>query len=163
MANSKNVVIFAVVMMASSWACSERRLNSLQAQRAVDAWVVTQVPEGANRAKVQQMWLDSEVQRIEKLGVTVTDADYAKLELEAASKSVVATVKVLGVQELPTLNSATADLEMGNFFSRDTGRLSVNAIRGQATFVHYTDGRWVLNRVTWDGGASADRLNIAVR
>lgn len=54
-----------------------------------------------------------------------------------------------GVRELPTDNAATAELKFTNFVyqSSQTKETRNYSGAGNATFVHYTDGRWVLNKV----------------
>lgn len=54
-----------------------------------------------------------------------------------------------GVRELPTENAATAELKLSNFNyqSTQTKQYRTYSGSGTATFVHYTDGRWVLNKV----------------
>ena len=82
-------------------------------------------------------------------------------------------VKVLGVAEEPSQNSATADLQFSrNFKVQDSffGPAFADG-PGTATFKHYTDGRWVMTNITCRGshagvtgllGGSWD-INIEVR
>jgi len=54
-----------------------------------------------------------------------------------------------GVREVPAENAATAELKFTNFVyvsSRTKQTLQYSG-SGNATFMHYTDGRWVLNKV----------------
>jgi len=82
--------------------------------------------------------------------------------------------KVTGIQELPSQNSATVNVQFSNFrFTRTERVLDQEKMAfserpvpkqysgaGVATFTHFNDGRWVLTRVTtsqgplstyWDG------------
>lgn len=54
-----------------------------------------------------------------------------------------------GVREVPAENAATAELKFTNFVytSSQTKETRNYSGPGNATFVHYTDGRWVLNKV----------------
>lgn len=54
-----------------------------------------------------------------------------------------------GVRELPNENAATAELKFTNFVyqSSQTKETRNYSGAGNATFMHYTDGRWVLNKV----------------
>jgi hypothetical protein len=55
-----------------------------------------------------------------------------------------------GVRELPTENAATADLTLTGLTwqSSQTKQTRHYSGAGKAMFVHYTDGRWVLSKVT---------------
>ena len=55
-----------------------------------------------------------------------------------------------GVRELPTENAATAELTLTDFTFPDsqTKQTRHYSGAGKAIFVHYTDGRWMLNKVT---------------
>jgi hypothetical protein len=55
-----------------------------------------------------------------------------------------------GVRELPSENAATADLTFSNFtyVHSQTSQTRHYSGAGKAVFMHYTDGRWVLNKVT---------------
>lgn len=54
-----------------------------------------------------------------------------------------------GVRELPAENAATAELKFSNFIyqSSQTKETQNYSGPGNATFMHYTDGRWVLSKV----------------
>jgi hypothetical protein len=54
-----------------------------------------------------------------------------------------------GVREVSAENAATAELKFTNFVyqSSQTKETRNYSGPGNATFVHYTDGRWVLNKV----------------
>lgn len=54
-----------------------------------------------------------------------------------------------GVRELPAENAATAELKFDNFVyqSSQTKENRHYSGTGNATFMHYTDGRWVLSKV----------------
>lgn len=54
-----------------------------------------------------------------------------------------------GVREVPAENAATAELKFSNFIyqSNQTKETRNYSGPGTATFMHYTDGRWVLNKV----------------
>jgi hypothetical protein len=54
-----------------------------------------------------------------------------------------------GVRELPAENAATAELKFTNFVyqSSQTKQTRNYSGTGNATFMHYTDGRWVLSKV----------------
>jgi len=89
----------------------------------------------------------------ERRGVLTQEAAQDAINQWATSKFAANknAVKIIGgVRELPAENSATAELQFDSFNytltqSPDTGRIYNG--RGIATFAHYTDGRWVLNRV----------------
>jgi hypothetical protein len=54
-----------------------------------------------------------------------------------------------GIREVPSQNIATADVQLSNFHyqsARGYGQRLYSGL-GTATFVHYTDGRWVLTRI----------------
>lgn len=55
-----------------------------------------------------------------------------------------------GVRELPTENAATAELKLTEltYVSSQTKQTRHYSGAGTATFMHYTDGRWVLSKVT---------------
>lgn len=55
-----------------------------------------------------------------------------------------------GVREVPSENAATADLTFSNFtyVHSQTNQTRHYSGAGKAIFIHYTDGRWVLNKVT---------------
>lgn len=89
------------------------------------------------------------------LGVTSP----GKLTAEMAQRAVDAwrggnaPVRVLGVAEEPSQNSATADLEFSRDFRiRDAifGETFADG-PGTATFKHYTDGRWVMTSISCQG------------
>jgi hypothetical protein len=54
-----------------------------------------------------------------------------------------------GVREVPAENAATAELKFTNFVyqSSKTKQALQYSGSGNATFMHYTDGRWVLSKV----------------
>ena len=78
---------------------------------------------------------------------------------------------VTGVQELPQQNAATAAISFANFNVRQQGLFGMTSNRmysgpGEATFTHFTDGRWVLVKVSTAEGFNSvwwDNLNIQVR
>jgi hypothetical protein len=75
-------------------------------------------------------------------------SDRAKLTNEKAQRAIAqwftsiggipALVTVTGVLEVPQENAANADLIFSNFDK---------TARGNAIFIHYNDGRWVLNKI----------------
>lgn len=83
-------------------------------------------------------------------------------------------VQVNGVREIPQQNAATADLTLTNFvyilpkndaitayaMGPGGGRRTYSG-KATAIFLHYTDGRWVLNRIDGPFGSYPD-LNINV-
>jgi len=76
-------------------------------------------------------------------------------------------VEVTGVQELPQENSARAVL---NFQSAPINHSCpgerIYSGPGEATFSHYTDGRWVLTKISTSEAINSftwDNLNIEVK
>ena len=75
------------------------------------------------------------------------------------------SVTVNGVQDAPQQNAAVAQIILSNFqYSTTMGERTYSGA-GTATFVHYNDGRWVLNRVDFGGigGAWITNINMEVR
>ncbi len=79
-------------------------------------------------------------------------------------------VVVTGVQELPQQNAATAALSFSNLNIRQQGFFGMNnrmySGPGEASFTHYTDGRWVLVKISTSEGFNSvwwDNLGIQVR
>lgn len=77
-------------------------------------------------------------------------------------------VSVVGVQEIPEQNVATATLEFRNlqwtssYFGIDQDFTGT----GYATFTYFNDGRWVLSRVETSDGLNStwwDDINIQVK
>ncbi|HCR52114.1 TPA: hypothetical protein DIV48_00515 [Candidatus Kaiserbacteria bacterium] len=84
-------------------------------------------------------------------------------------------LQVIGVLEVPQQNVAKADLVIQNWLLATPKNDPVTAYalgpggqtfkwsgRAVAVFVHYNDGRWVLNRVAFERG-TFDNLNIVAR
>jgi hypothetical protein len=79
-------------------------------------------------------------------------------------------INVTGVREIPQENAASAVLYFSSFNIRQDGLFGQTSTRtysgpGEATFVHYTDGRWVLVKVVTSEGLNSvwwDNLNIQV-
>ena len=134
MTRSIDLLIVLGIVLSFSAACSQGHLTTADAQNAVDRW--------------KKGWLDSQIKRQESFGVRVTDQALA--ELEAVAKKLQAA-RVVGVQEVPSDNTATAELDMSA------------PPPGYATFVHFTDGRWVMTTVQWKGEQIRDQVNITVR
>ena len=146
------VLALAAVAAAGGywWLNQSRPLTPSDAQRMLDEWVSKRA-EGAGDHRLvflKQAWLDSVVRRQEALGNQITDAQYTQLEARAMTLT---AVRVIGVQELPTQNAAIAELDMGSLPP------------GKARFVHYSDGRWVLEAVEWEGVSLQDRPNFTGR
>jgi len=80
-------------------------------------------------------------------------------------------IVVTGVQEIPQQNSASAALLFSSFNIRQNGLFGGTTTRaytgpGEATLTHYTDGRWVLVKVSTSEGFNStwwDNLNLQVR
>lgn len=83
-------------------------------------------------------------------------------------------VQVNGVREIPQQNAATADLTLTNFVYLLPKNDAITAYamgpgggqrtysgKASATFIRYTDGRWVLNRIDAPFGSYPD-LNMDV-
>ena len=83
-------------------------------------------------------------------------------------------VKVNGVREIPQQNAAMVDLTITNFVYNLPKNDAITAYamgpgggqrtysgKATATFIHYTDGRWVLNRIDAPFGSYPD-LNMNV-
>lgn len=66
-----------------------------------------------------------------------------------ASKCREANVTLSGIQEIPTENSAKADVQFTNFRFNGSFSEEVHNGPGVAIFSHYNDGRWVLKKVQW--------------
>jgi hypothetical protein len=59
-------------------------------------------------------------------------------------------ITVSGIQEIPTENTAKADLRFSNFrFKGGLGEENHSG-PGVAIFSHYNDGRWVLKKIQWE-------------
>lgn len=76
-------------------------------------------------------------------------------------------VEVTGVQELPQENAARAILTFQKApINHSCPGERIYSGLGEATFIHYTDGRWVLTKVSTSEGinsATWDNLNIEVK
>ena len=76
-------------------------------------------------------------------------------------------VSVSGVQELPQENVARAVLSFRNApFNHNCPNEKIYSGPGEAVFNHYTDGRWVLMRLSTSEGINSivyDNLNIPVK
>ena len=90
---------------------------------------------------------------------TITASDTGKITTEKAQRALNQWVTsagsgqvsiVGGVRELPTENAANADLKLTEltYVSSQTKQTRHYSGAGTATFMHYTDGRWVLSKVT---------------
>ena len=90
---------------------------------------------------------------------TITASDTGKITTEKAQKALNQWITsagsgqvsiVGGVRELPTENAANADLKLTEltYVSSQTKQTRHYSGAGTATFMHYTDGRWVLSKVT---------------
>ena len=90
---------------------------------------------------------------------TITASDTGKITTEKAQAALNQWVTsagsgqvsiVGGVRELPTENAATAELKLTEltYVSSQTKQTRHYSGAGTATFMHYTDGRWVLSKVT---------------
>lgn len=66
-------------------------------------------------------------------------------------------IVIKGIQELPQENAAKADLEFNNF--KFSGSSRPYSGIGVATFSHYSDGTWVLKKVSISG-KEWDNLDI---
>jgi hypothetical protein len=53
-----------------------------------------------------------------------------------------------GVQEIPAQNTASAQIDLNGFKDKNGTTWSLG---GKAVFTHYTDGKWVLKEVWYNG------------
>lgn len=68
-----------------------------------------------------------------------------------------ATVRVVGIREIPAENSAQVDVSINNLhWNYDNGiitqKMGCSSCSGIATFSHYNDGRWVLMSIQSQAG-----------
>jgi hypothetical protein len=84
-------------------------------------------------------------------------------------------MKVLGVQEIPSQNTAQADIQITDmrfeipkndavtaYAFGPGGGTEVLSTRATAIFGRYNDGRWVLRTIAFPGRGAYDNLNIEV-
>ena len=104
--------------------------------------------------------------------LTNQKAQQAVTQWLSSTGNTAATVTVTGVLELPQENSAKADVTLSNFVWNSPKNDAITAYafgpggaahtyagRADAIFIHYNDGRWVLNKIVTPMG-SWDNLNI---
>ena len=91
--------------------------------------------------------------------INASSSDIGKITTEKAQRALNQWVTsagsgqvsiVGGVRELPTENAANADLKLTEltYVSSQTKQTRHYSGAGTATFMHYTDCRWVLSKVT---------------
>lgn len=78
-----------------------------------------------------------------------------------------ATVRVIGIREMPQENSAQVDLSINNLhWNYDNGyvtqKMGCNSCSGMALFSHYNDGRWILASIQSTAGGWTG-INIEAR
>jgi len=153
------VLVGGVTALASvsSAGCSGSHLTQAQSQRGLEAWLSK---NAAEPEKVTQNWIEAQVEAREKLGITVSDEMYAGVANHADLACPVAA-SVVGLQDIPSDNSAKANVMIRAFI--DKGRRVESNVPATATFVHYTDGRWVLTSVVWSDGFFSASPNIDVK
>lgn len=162
-------VLMGLALLGLSACGSNGPLTQSQAQRTIDEWVKSighidpVVLSGADLVRA----VDSQVMELERSGVRVTDQMYADIEtnLKNLKKPLSNAVKVSGVRDIPAESSAIADLDMTQLYWDTDGilRLPSKSASGQASFKHYTDGRWVLASVSWNDGRRTVAPNLTVR
>jgi len=125
----------------------------------------------ANKA----IWIVGAIAVILAIGYFAATATGGKLTTQRAQQALSqwsgGGIMVTGVQEIPQQNAASAALSFSSFNVRQQGFFGQTSTRaytgpGEATFTHYTDGRWVLVKVTTSEGFNSvwwDNLNIQVR
>lgn len=121
------------------------------------------------------VWIIGAIVIVLLLGYFAATATGGKLTTQRAQQAVSqwsgGGIMVTGVQEIPQQNAASAALSFSSFNIRQQGFFGQTSTRaytgpGEATFTHYTDGRWVLVKVTTSEGFNSvwwDNLNIQVR
>ena len=120
-------------------------------------------------------WIIGGIAAVLLIGFFAANGTGGKLTTQRAQQAVSqwsgGGILVTGVQEIPQQNAATAAISFSNFNIRQQGFFGSTSTRpytgpGEATFTHYTDGRWVLVKVSTSEGFNSvwwDNLNIQVR
>jgi RNA polymerase subunit RPABC4/transcription elongation factor Spt4 len=138
---------------------------------------VVTAPQATESAKApinKAVWIIGGIAVLIIIGILAASGGGGKLTTERAQQAVSqwsGGVRVMGVQELPQENAATASLSFSSFNIREQGLFGMSSTRnysgpGEATFKHFTDGRWVLVKVSTSEAFNSvwwDNLNIQVR
>jgi hypothetical protein len=102
-------------------------------------------------------------------GTPSTPANNGKLTVEKAEEALNrwvndGQVSVRGIQDLPRDNAAQADITFTNFRFTLQNQVQQRNYSGPGTavFTHYTDGRWVLTRITTGSGVLWNDLSVEV-
>ena len=76
-------------------------------------------------------------------------------------------VTVVGIQDLPQQNAARAELTFNKaVFHQGCPNQKNYTGPGEAMFIHYTDGRWILEKISTSEGFNSlswEKLNIEVK